>query len=495
MVATLDILKLTRKLPGFRSGVWWKKIIASTFYGFILLVLLAIVIPTAPTLALEKIEPTNQSSVSISGKTSPNKPVYLLQEGEVIQESKADSKGKFIFALNNLTDGGHSYTVEACRSAVKDKCTSENILISVDRTAPNAPLIALPKDLPEREGDEVVITGKAEPDTQIIAQLGDQNLPEVSVDEDGNFEIKTGLVLGVNTFSVKAVDAVGNQSQVYSSEIDYQPKQQKVKVTRVVDGDTVELENSEKVRYIGVDTPETYECYYSEAKDKNKDLVEGEEVYLEKDVSETDRYGRLLRYVWVGNTFVNDNLVAEGYAQVATYPPDIKYQKLFVATQETAQKDEKGLWSETCHPKDVLGTTTSTSTPAPTQKTTTTQQQSAQIITPSGSTCNCSKTCSQMSSCDEAYFQLNTCGCSARDGDGDGVPCEDICPGGDSQAAPPPPAPQPPSQPQVGGFSCNCSKTCDQMACCDEAYFQLNQCGCSRRDGDNDGVPCESICQ
>jgi len=486
-----NILKLIRKVPGFRSGIWWKKVIASIFYGFALLVLLALVIPTTPTLALEKIEPTNQSSVSVSGKTSAGKPIYLLQNGEVVQETKADSQGKFIFALNNLTDGGHSYTVEACRSQTKDKCISENILVSVDRTAPTAPIIALPNELPEREGDEVVITGKAEPEAKITAQLGNQNLPAVTADKDGNFEIKTGLVLGVNTFTVKAVDAVGNESELFTSEIEYQPVKQKVKVARVIDGDTIELEGGQKVRYIGIDTPEKNVCYYTEATGKNKDLVEGKEVFLEKDVSETDRYGRLLRYVWKGDTFVNERLVSEGYAKASTYPPDVKHQELFTNAEKSAREANRGLWGEACQPKP------STAAPEPTQKTPVTQQQPTQTTMPSGPTCNCSKTCSQMSSCDEAYFQLNNCGCSARDGDNDGVPCEEICPGGESQPAPPPPTTtQAPSQPSSGGgYTCNCSKTCPQMSSCAEAQYQLNVCGCSARDADHDGVACDADCQ
>ena len=92
-----------------------------------------------------------------------------------------------------------------------------------------------------------------------------------------------------------------------------------------------------RVRYIGINTPETVhptrgeEPYGREASARNKALVSGERVYLEKDVSETDQYGRLLRYVWLGDgTMVNATLVAEGYAQVATYPPDVRYVDMFL---------------------------------------------------------------------------------------------------------------------------------------------------------------------
>lgn len=127
-----------------------------------------------------------------------------------------------------------------------------------------------------------------------------------------------------------------------------------VKVTRVVDGDTIEIETGEKLRYIGVNTPESVDprrpvqCYGKEASAKNKELVEGKLVRLEKDVSNTDKYGRLLRYVWLGDTMINEQLVREGYAQVDTFPPDVKYKSRFVAAEQLAQKENKGLWGSAC---------------------------------------------------------------------------------------------------------------------------------------------------
>lgn len=91
-------------------------------------------------------------------------------------------------------------------------------------------------------------------------------------------------------------------------------------VTRVIDGDTIELENGKRVRYLGINTPESVdprkpvECFGKEASFKNKELVLNKKVVLEKDISEIDKYGRLLRYVYVDNIFVNLELIKQGYA-------------------------------------------------------------------------------------------------------------------------------------------------------------------------------------
>ena len=127
---------------------------------------------------------------------------------------------------------------------------------------------------------------------------------------------------------------------------------------RVVDGDTVVVSirgRTFRVRYIGIDTPETVkpgspiERFGPEATVANKRLVEGRRITLERDVSETDRYGRLLRYVWLrqatGWRLVNFELVALGFAQVSTYPPDVKYADLFVSAQRQARAAGRGLWA------------------------------------------------------------------------------------------------------------------------------------------------------
>ena len=116
-------------------------------------------------------------------------------------------------------------------------------------------------------------------------------------------------------------------------------------VTRVIDGDTIEIEGGERVRYIGIDTPEVGEPYYQEATEANRNLVEGKRVRLEKDVDDRDEYGRLLRYVWIYHTMVNAELVRLGYAYSYSYRPNIRYQEYILQVEKEAREQKRGLWS------------------------------------------------------------------------------------------------------------------------------------------------------
>jgi len=116
-------------------------------------------------------------------------------------------------------------------------------------------------------------------------------------------------------------------------------------VTRVIDGDTIEIASGHRVRYIGIDTPERGEPYYWEALNANRALVEGKKVRLERDTEDKDKYGRLLRYVWVDDTMVNAELVRLGYAYSRFYPPNLKYQTHLLQLEEEAREQKLGLWS------------------------------------------------------------------------------------------------------------------------------------------------------
>ncbi len=137
-------------------------------------------------------------------------------------------------------------------------------------------------------------------------------------------------------------------------------------VVRAVDGDTLKLENGERVRLIGIDTPEVYESskLYRDSKKSGqdiktiqalgkrssgftRDLVEGKRVRLEFDVEKRDKYQRLLAYVYLKDgTFVNAEIVKQGYASLMTYPPNIKYVDTFKELYQEARVNNRGLWKE-----------------------------------------------------------------------------------------------------------------------------------------------------
>ena len=117
------------------------------------------------------------------------------------------------------------------------------------------------------------------------------------------------------------------------------------KVTNVVDGDTLDLNNSERIRLSGINTPETGECYYQEAKERLEELVLNKDVTLEKDISDAGKYGRLLRYIYVNNLFVNSLLVEEGYARVYDkYKDDTKKYGELKDVEIIAKNNNLGIW-------------------------------------------------------------------------------------------------------------------------------------------------------
>jgi endonuclease YncB( thermonuclease family) len=123
-------------------------------------------------------------------------------------------------------------------------------------------------------------------------------------------------------------------------------------VSRVIDGDTIDVllnGSVQRVRYIGMNTPERDETCYAAATQANAGLVEGQTVRLVKDRSETDPFDRLLRYVYVGEVFVNARLVEQGYAEVVSYPPDTAHFDEFRALEDAARASNRG-----CHPTGIF---------------------------------------------------------------------------------------------------------------------------------------------
>lgn len=124
------------------------------------------------------------------------------------------------------------------------------------------------------------------------------------------------------------------------------------RVTRVIDGDTIDVNiDGEvlRVRYVGVNTPERDEACYSDATNANRTLVEGKTVRLERDTSDTDQYGRLLRYIYVDDVFVNATLIRQGYGETVRYNPDNREHSYFIDLEKEATNAGRN-----CHPTGIF---------------------------------------------------------------------------------------------------------------------------------------------
>ena len=171
----------------------------------------------------------------------------------------------------------------------------------------------------------------------------------------------SGIAFLENTYpSIRGAD--GNifsfASNLYKSErtapkpSEYNRDTVTANVLRVVDGDTIDIEvngERQRVRYIGINTPERDEPCYEQATQANIDLVLGKTVRLVRDKSDTDRYGRLLRYLFVDEIFVNKVLVEQGHAEAVLYNPDDQYYNLFRDLEVAAKNARLG-----CHLYDIF---------------------------------------------------------------------------------------------------------------------------------------------
>lgn len=194
-------------------------------------------------------------------------------------------------------------------------------------------------------------------------------------------------------------------------------------VVGVIDGDTIDVAIEGqvfRVRYIGMDAPESGASFSGEATGMNRDLVAGEQVLLVKDVSEVDQYNRLLRYVFVNNKFVNYELVKSGFAQILTYPPDVACQDTFLAAQQEAVQQQVGLWKPT-PTVDIPPTLIPTS--APIQPTQVPQQSNCH---PSYPTVCIPPPPPDLDCKDVPYARFTVVGSDPHrfDGDNDGIGCE-----------------------------------------------------------------------
>ena len=264
-----------------------------------------------------------------------------------------------------------------------------------------------------------------------------------------------------------------------------------VKVTRVVDGDTIDISPSvdgrSRVRLVGMDTPEVHfgtQPYGPEASAFAKREVEGEEVGLELVVQKIDPYGRLLAYVYLpdGRIF-NETLLEEGYAQVATFPPNVKHVDRFLKAQREAREANRGLWglsaAELCQQTDrdngIGGGCSGSESESP----------AAPQTTSPGSGKDSNLDCASFETHEVAkrVFEQDLSDPHYLDGDGDGVACEEQAEN------------QPDDQlPSVGSGS-DSDLNCASFATHEQAQRVLEQDPSDPNylDGDGDGVACEDL--
>ncbi len=165
----------------------------------------------------------------------------------------------------------------------------------------------------------------------------------------------TTLVLSLITAIIMSVSSLWGQPYSSPAETTFTTGTTTARVVNVIDGDTIEVMTGSstkrtKVRYIGIDTPEPYatkipECGSAEATARNKELVANKIVTLAPGLEPYDQYGRLLAYVYVDTTFINELLVREGYATVLMINPNTQYRSLFLSAYTNARTQRLGIWN------------------------------------------------------------------------------------------------------------------------------------------------------
>jgi len=174
------------------------------------------------------------------------------------------------------------------------------------------------------------------------------------------------ILLGILTFDSFITDENIDSSETLNSEETESFEDRAHLVNRVIDGDTIVIENDIEIRLIGVDAPEQGECFYQEATDVLTELVEGKNIYIKKDVSGKDNFGRLLRYIFVANEnsfvdnlFVNKYLIEKGYAGLMPATQDKEYRGILEYARNQARLQNIGIWAvceqelENTHPLEA----------------------------------------------------------------------------------------------------------------------------------------------
>jgi len=174
-------------------------------------------------------------------------------------------------------------------------------------------------------------------------------------------QVSCGLFYSKSSSSFDANTQIPGSSKADASSVDfdgesgfenYNYTDSAFTVSKVIDGDTIDLKNNMRLRLIGINTPEKDMYFFEEAKVFMEILVLGKQVKLERDVTNKDMYGRYLRYVYLPDILVNLEMIKSGFANAYTYPPDVKYTDKFIEAERRARVNEAGLWQKS--PTEIL---------------------------------------------------------------------------------------------------------------------------------------------
>ncbi|MDP3982743.1 MAG: thermonuclease family protein [bacterium] len=157
-------------------------------------------------------------------------------------------------------------------------------------------------------------------------------------------EVSLTLIITVIAgYSIAQLDVIKSSIKTAQAVVD--KTKEVVTVESVISGDTIKLADGRIIRYIGIDAPDKEQCMYRTAAKINQVLVEGKQVVIEKDHTELDPDGNVLRYVWIADQLINERIVSEGYARNTPQPPNLKYNGRFLNAHNQARELNKGLWA------------------------------------------------------------------------------------------------------------------------------------------------------
>ena len=200
----------------------------------------------------------------------------------------------------------------------------------------SAPLLA---DVPHEQLEYAAMTRRgrraAERSALKRAKTSRESPAAKSVHRRRFIYIAVALTIAAVFIGVRALDGFGLPTRVPAETL----------VDRVIDGDTIDMADGSRVRYLCIDTPERGEAFYQEATEFNRDLVGGRAVELERGLRDVDQYDRLLRYVYVDDVFVNAELVSAGLARTLIFDENEKYAALLRRLEAEARSADRGLWA------------------------------------------------------------------------------------------------------------------------------------------------------